>query len=788
MSFSLKSVSYSYVSKSEVATPDAPYKGIEVNNLDFPSEGLTAVIGPSGSGKTTLLSVLAGFISPEIGIDGFFAINGDAVGNSGHPAGRVSFVFQSPFLLGSGSGLLNIMQGYVGSQRPDRDGLSTAEVRKTLAELGMDDESKQLLAKNASDLSGGEAQRVSIMRALLTNPDVILCDEPTSSLDETNANRALRALQSWSQSNKKPVIWITHNIEQAARYADNFVFVSAGRIYETSEIEVDLLANEPRPIDGANDAAVSDRVALLRDISSKLLLGTGPDAKDGASTDSAAQPDDSIELSRMEYARWISNALSTDSLVFNTIVKNNPMALAPKPAQSLLGKIYRTAPAPTGSLWRNFWCVVKYSRLSLGIILLVLLLQVSGAFVLGKVADIYSEQRLQDPAVARIVFEHVIGQNTIGQTGEAEVLYAGAAMDQMEQLLFDKIAQTTPDADLTRVALFGRRTIAQSQIKLAPVFTNCAGWQPVETIALDVADPLVAQTVLQSTGMPHVGGAMTQDTGAFISRASAAFASGRMDAVAVLDEALVGLLRDRCGVPAGDPLVVDWAVGSAGTLEPIKLEIVGAISGPPPLYPSAMQMLVFEHDFQGAINLQDGGNPDPFRIATAYFPIEGFEAALDVVHDRGYRVRDDSSAAVQTLLQVSKAAVIVPSILIIINYLACIILVILVVDSLMELNKRVLAIFVAHGFRLRDMITVTLLHLLPAAIFAAIGMAAVFLTVVGLWSNALPVTQAEMSGIQFSALTSSIGTVLVVLLGAALFVIIRWWALIRQNLKTALQE
>ena len=116
MSFSLKNVSYSYVDALDQDDPSKPFKGISIDTLEISKTGITAIIGPSGSGKTTLLSVLAGFVSPTVAQNGHLKLRGQDFRTDGHAAGRVSFIFQSPFLLGAASNLTNILQGHVASQ------------------------------------------------------------------------------------------------------------------------------------------------------------------------------------------------------------------------------------------------------------------------------------------------------------------------------------------------------------------------------------------------------------------------------------------------------------------------------------------------------------------------------------------------------------------------------------------------------------------------------------------------------------------------------------------------
>lgn len=782
MSFSIKSAHYSYVSDADGLDPDEPYKGIWVEELDLCPTGITAIIGPSGSGKTTLLSMLAGFIKPRLRAGGHTTLFGQDFSRAGHSAGRVSFVFQSPFLLGAASGLTNILQGHVASQTEGPQKLSPAELRRTLAQLGLADDRKRLLGKRAKSLSGGEAQRVAIARALLTNPDAILCDEPTSSLDDRNAKSVLDGLHRWSQQNEKPVIWVTHNMEHAARYADNFVFVAGGRVVQQSQADTDFLASfgDPRHLD---DEDYSARLKVLRDISSRISSTSAQEEQSPA--DQGAAP---LSLSRPRFTRWIASALSTDTGAFERFDRETRDRFAPRAEQDLIRAVHPGSPGPVSWLTRVCWRFVKYSQLPLAIILTVLLMQVFAALFMGQMATSYSEQRLNDPSVARLVFEHVVGQRNLGGADEPMDLDETVGVPTLRNHLATAILASDPEADMDRVMMYVRRSIPQSQLRFSSNEPGCNVWLPVTTVALDVADPLVRQTRLAPRQVDFVGSAMLERTDAFIALARDRREALDMTGTAALDANMVQILRERCGLPAGEPLIAQWAAGTAGTLEPINLEIVAAIATPPPVYPSSLELLVFRHDHGNAVNLQDGQAPPPPRIATAYFPIDAFEVAKAVIQQNGYRIRDDSSAAVSTLLQVSQIAQVAPLFLIALNVIGCLIVVAMVANSILELNKRVLAIFVAHGFRFMDMMLVVFRHL-GLAIFQALLLAGLFLA--GIWlayAGLIPPEFAQAGILRNQSFFGAFGIMLTAFIIATVFVVWLWWRRICRNLKSFLQD
>ncbi|MEM8729475.1 MAG: ATP-binding cassette domain-containing protein [Pseudomonadota bacterium] len=749
--FSLRNLHYHHSSSG--TGDETVVRGIEVAELDIAAQGVTAIIGPSGSGKTTLLSVLAGFLQPETGPDGGLTFAGHALPATGHRPGQVAFVFQSSLLLGAATGLTNALQGHMAARAADPDRrLDPAYMRRLLRKLGLTQTGKHLIARRARHLSGGEAQRVAILRALLTDPQAILCDEPTSSLDAANAEAAMGALRDWAHSRQRPVIWVTHTLDQAARYADHFVFVAGGRIATAPPEVTEALAS---PDTGM-------RLAALQAMSEALT----PAPAQTAPTAGDAQPPDPGPLA---YAHWIAAALSSDGATADLIERERAAALAPARERGWLSALTTDLPGVPNRLARLLARAVSYSRYALVLILLVLTAQIFAAGFFGALAQRYAQERLDDPAVARIVFEHVIGPRLSGQ--EAAALYPGAGLQAVETALAEALARA--QLDPARARVFGRRSIANSALRFPDATQACQGWQGFDTVALSRFDPLLRQTGLRPDPAP-----MTSDI--------AEIASGT--GTALLDARIVDVLRTRCGLPGDQPIRADWAAGQAGTLDPVTLTIVGAIADPPPLYPVSADLMVFEDDYQAAANLQDGAAPDPFRIATAYFPIDGFETARQTIEGLGYRIRDDSAAAVNTLRRIARAANDVPRAVMVLNATGCVVVLILVIGGLLDLNKRVFALFQAHGFRLRDILAVLAIHLAPALLYALILLA---LGLLVLWpglARALPQDLGDLAALRNAAFVQTLGITILAMTLTTAVVVTLWWHQTRSRLTRYLQE
>ncbi|MDP3189774.1 ATP-binding cassette domain-containing protein [Limnobacter sp.] len=191
-------------------------------NLEIGAQGITAIMGPNGAGKSLILRLLAGLIEAA---QGRVLYNGKPE----VPHGQIGFVFQRPVLLRR-SVQDNVMHalavaGVARAERPFRT--------QGLLELG----GMEHLAKSpARKLSGGEQQRLTLLRALACNPGLLLLDEPSASLDPQATalieNIVLRA----SQCGVKVII-VTHDQGQAARVADEVAFVHKGQVLDIESTE-----------------------------------------------------------------------------------------------------------------------------------------------------------------------------------------------------------------------------------------------------------------------------------------------------------------------------------------------------------------------------------------------------------------------------------------------------------------------------------------------------------------------------------------------------------------------
>jgi putative ABC transport system ATP-binding protein len=183
-------------------------------DLDIPEGDFLALMGPSGSGKTTLLNLMGGLDKPT---EGVVAVNGvpiSSLGGGGLSHWRsqnVGFVFQLYNLLPVLTAERNVELPLLLTK------LSKAERRKRVAialkVVGLAERSKHY----PRQLSGGQEQRVGIARAIVTDPTLLLCDEPTGDLDRKAGDEILDLLQTLNREHGKTIIMVTHDPQAAAR-------------------------------------------------------------------------------------------------------------------------------------------------------------------------------------------------------------------------------------------------------------------------------------------------------------------------------------------------------------------------------------------------------------------------------------------------------------------------------------------------------------------------------------------------------------------------------------------
>lgn len=211
-------------------------------DVEVPASGVTAVLGPSGSGKSTLTRLCNRLLDPTTGVVRF---RGAQVRSLDVLALRraVGMVFQRPTLF---PGTVADNLAATGVSEP-------ATHASVLGRVGLD---AAVLARDAATLSGGEAQRVCLARALLMEPEVLVADEPTASLDEP-ATRELEELLCAASDDGVPLLWVTHDLAQFDRIADHGVVLAHGTVVAAGA--ADVLRAAPGGMEALLRADATDR-------------------------------------------------------------------------------------------------------------------------------------------------------------------------------------------------------------------------------------------------------------------------------------------------------------------------------------------------------------------------------------------------------------------------------------------------------------------------------------------------------------------------------------------------
>ncbi|MBS1208421.1 MAG: molybdenum transporter ATP-binding protein [Proteobacteria bacterium] len=203
--------------------------------LALPGRGVTVLFGHSGSGKTTLLRCVAGL---ERATQAHIAINGtvwqDSAQNRFVPTWQreIGYVFQEASLFPH----LNVQRNLAFGMRRANPHGNADDILAVATKLGIE----HLLKRSPDGLSGGERQRVAIARALLTRPRLLLMDEPLSALDAARKQEILPYLERLHDELEIPMLYVTHQIEEAARLADHLVLLGQGRVQASGPLVATL--------------------------------------------------------------------------------------------------------------------------------------------------------------------------------------------------------------------------------------------------------------------------------------------------------------------------------------------------------------------------------------------------------------------------------------------------------------------------------------------------------------------------------------------------------------------
>ena len=198
-------------------------KGI---SLEIRSGEFVSIMGESGSGKSTFLSIIGGFLPPDSGTVFF---NGDDISKlsetkmSDIRCTEIGFVFQSFKLIPTLNVKDNLLLPAILGKKAD------AETYEYLSELSKEVGIDHLFKKYPEELSGGQCQRVAIVRALLYKPSTIILDEPTGALDSAMEEKVMRLLSRINKTHGTTIVQVTHS-KKVSEYGNRIIYIKDGEI------------------------------------------------------------------------------------------------------------------------------------------------------------------------------------------------------------------------------------------------------------------------------------------------------------------------------------------------------------------------------------------------------------------------------------------------------------------------------------------------------------------------------------------------------------------------------
>lgn len=207
------------------------FPGFTLGPLDLriENEKILVIIGPTGSGKSTTLNIIAGLVKPD---SGSILLDGLDITYAPVHLRRIGITFQNPSLFPNMNSYENIVFGLTKKARKENE----VEIRKLLEDLDL----VHIIERNTHSLSGGELQKVSLARMLITNPKIMLMDEPLVHLDAPTRRTMRLELRRILIGRKVPSIYVTHFEDDVYALADHVAILQKGQVEYTDRIETML--------------------------------------------------------------------------------------------------------------------------------------------------------------------------------------------------------------------------------------------------------------------------------------------------------------------------------------------------------------------------------------------------------------------------------------------------------------------------------------------------------------------------------------------------------------------
>ncbi len=226
-------------------TGRTPVHAVRGVSLTIAAGEFVSIMGPSGSGKSTLMHLLGALDTPTSGQALFQGRDLQALSDrerSRFRRSKIGFVFQFFNLLPTLTAAENVaLPLFLDGQSRGR---ALKQAAAALERVGLGHRAEH----HPEEMSGGEMQRVAVARALVMEPEAVLCDEPTGNLDSANSREILNLLRSLPEKGRRSVVMVTHD-PQAAAYADRLVHIRDGLVADIEELnngQIDVFSREPQ--------------------------------------------------------------------------------------------------------------------------------------------------------------------------------------------------------------------------------------------------------------------------------------------------------------------------------------------------------------------------------------------------------------------------------------------------------------------------------------------------------------------------------------------------------------
>ncbi len=218
-------------------------------NFSVQRNAVTALFGPSGAGKSSIINIVAGLLqadSAKISINGHVVEDAENHISVSPRLRNIGYVFQQPRLFPH----LNVEKNLLFGWRRARHPVSRQEVDKLITLLGIE----SLISRKPRSLSGGEKQRVALGRAILSNPELLLLDEPLAALDHKRRDEILPYIERLRQEQQIPILYVSHSIDEVTRIADHIHIINQGKLVASGLIEDIFSRIDLYPITGRFEA------------------------------------------------------------------------------------------------------------------------------------------------------------------------------------------------------------------------------------------------------------------------------------------------------------------------------------------------------------------------------------------------------------------------------------------------------------------------------------------------------------------------------------------------------